>query len=281
MRSSRIKRKLRRDEPVLITGLHFTDASLFELTSLMGFDGIWMDMEHHSYSLETAAQLMRAARVGTSDILIRPAKGEFMVMGRMLEAGANAIMYPRCDNAKEAAEVVRWAKFAPMGTRGFDGAGADMPYCSMPVRDYIARANDETVIIIQLEDKDAVEAADEIAAVEGVDALMVGIADYSILSGVPGQFDHPKVQDAIHHVAKAAKRQGKHWGTPSTNAEHCRRLMELGARIHFHGADIVAMRAALTKIQREFGPLGFEFDDRLTSSGGTYADSLQATTKGR
>jgi 4-hydroxy-2-oxoheptanedioate aldolase len=276
MRPSRIKRKLRCDEPVLITGLHFTDPSLFELTSLMGFDGIWMDMEHHSYSLESAAQLMRAARVGASDILIRPAKGEFMNMGRMLEAGAHAIMYPRCDNAKEAAEVVRWAKFAPVGTRGFDGAGADMPYCSMPVGEYIAQANDETVVIIQLEDQNAVEAADEIAAVEGVDALMLGIADYSILAGVPGQFDHPKVRDAIHHVAEAAKRQGKHWGTPSANAEHCRRLMDLGARIHYHGADIVAMRNALANIQREFGVLGFEFDNRLTNSGGNYADLLQA-----
>ena len=276
MRASRIKRKLKCDEPVLITALHLIDASLFELTSLMGFDGIWMDMEHHSYSLETAAQLMRAARVGSSDILIRPAKGEFMAMGRMLEAGANAIMYPRCDDAKEAAEVVRWAKFAPLGTRGFDGAGADMPYCSMSVRDYISQANDETVIIIQLEDQHAVDAADAIAAVDGVDALMVGIADYSILCGVPGQFDHPKVQDAINHVAQAAKRQGKHWGTPSMNAEHCRRLMEMGARVHFHGADIVAILAALSKIQREFGPLGFEFTNRLTSAGGNYADSLHA-----
>jgi 4-hydroxy-2-oxoheptanedioate aldolase len=281
MRSSRIRRKLRCDEPVLITGLHFTDASLYELTSLMGFDGIWMDMEHHSYSLETAAQLMRAARVGSSDIVIRPAKGEFMAMGRMFEAGANTIMYPRCDDAKEAAEVVRWAKFAPLGSRGFDGAGADMPYCSMPVREYITQANEETVIIIQLEDQHAVEAADEIAAVEGVDALMIGIADYSILCGVPGQFDHPKVQDAIQHVAMAAKRQGKHWGTPSANAEHCRRLMEMGSRIHFHGADIVAMRAALTRIQQEFGPLGFEFANRLTSSGGSYADLLQAKTNGK
>jgi 4-hydroxy-2-oxoheptanedioate aldolase len=281
MRPSRIRRKLRRGEPVLITALHFTDASLFELTSLMGFDGIWMDMEHHSYSLETAAQLMRAARVGASDIVIRPAKGEFMVMGRMLEAGASAIMYPRCDDAKEAAEVVRWSKFAPMGTRGFDGAGADMPYCSMPIPEYIAGANEETMIIIQLEDQGAVDAAEEIAAVEGVDALMLGIADYSILGGFPGQFDHPKVQDAIRNVAEAAKRQGKHWGTPSMNPEHCRRLMDLGARIHFHGADLVAMRAALSRIQREFRPLGFEFADRLTTAGGTYADLLQDTTRSK
>jgi 4-hydroxy-2-oxoheptanedioate aldolase len=281
MRPSRIRRKLRCGEPVLITGLHFTDPSLFELTSLMSFDGIWMDMEHHSYSLETAAQLMRAARVGASDILIRPAKGEFMRMGRMLEAGASAIMYPRCGDAREAAEVVRWAKFAPLGTRGFDGSGGDMPYCSMPIDEYIAQANEETVIIIQLEDDKAVDAADEIAAVEGVDALMFGIADYSILCGFPGQFDHPKVQKAIHHVAKAAEHHGKHWGTPAANAEHCRRLMDMGARIHYHGADIVAMRNVLTQIQREFRPLGFDFTNSLTNSGASYADLLQVKANGK
>ena len=90
MRTSKIKAKLKRDEPVLLTTLHLTDPSLFELTSLMGFDGIWMDMEHHGYSVETATTLMRAARVGTADIVVRPAKGEFMRMGRMLEAGARA-----------------------------------------------------------------------------------------------------------------------------------------------------------------------------------------------
>src|SRR5262245_378747 len=107
MRTSRVKAKLKRKEPALLTTLHLTDPSLYEMTSLMGFDGIWMDLEHHSYSVETANALMRAARVGTADILARPAKGEFMRLGRMLEAGAQGIMYPRCDDAKEAREVVR------------------------------------------------------------------------------------------------------------------------------------------------------------------------------
>src|SRR5215216_4503605 len=121
MRCSKIKAKLVADEAALCVQLHLTDPSVFELTSLMGFDGIWMDLEHHGYSVETAGQLMRAVRVGSSDIIARPAKGEFMRMGRLLEAGAQAIMYPRCDSPEEAAEVVRWAKFAPLGARGFDG----------------------------------------------------------------------------------------------------------------------------------------------------------------
>ena len=92
MRPSRVKAKLQRGEPVLVVTLHLVDPSVFELASLMGFDCIWMDMEHHFYGLETAAGLMRAARVGAADILVRPAKGEFMRMGRMLEAGAQGII---------------------------------------------------------------------------------------------------------------------------------------------------------------------------------------------
>src|SRR3954452_2095199 len=162
MRSSRIKAKLSRNEPVLLVTLHLTDPSAYELTSLMGFDGIWMDLEHHGYSLETAQALMRAARVGGADVLARTAKGEFMRMGRMLEAGAQGIMYPRCDDAAEAAQVVTWAKFAPLGKRGFDGGNPDMPYCTMPIEEYTKEANEQTFLVIQIEDEDALANAHSI-----------------------------------------------------------------------------------------------------------------------
>ena len=96
MRPSVIKKKLKAGKPSLLTQLHLTDASIFEMVSVMGFDGIWMDLEHHGYSLETAGHLIRATRVGSADILARAAKGEYMRMGRLLEMGVQGIMYPRC-----------------------------------------------------------------------------------------------------------------------------------------------------------------------------------------
>lgn len=278
MRTSRIKAKLSRNEPVLITQLHLVDPSVFELASLMGFDGIWMDMEHHGYSLETASTLIRAARVGGSDIVARPAKGEFMRMGRMLEVGATGIMYPRCRDGAEAAEVVTWTKFAPLGRRGFDGAGADAPYCTMPVADYVQQANEQTFLIIQLEEQHAVDQAEAIAAVEGVDVLMFGPADYSVLEGIPGQFNHPKVQTAVLKIAAAARNQGKEWGMPASNPAHCKQLQELGARVHFHMADIVLVRNGLQEIQKQFGALGFTFDNRLTITGGHYLEEVGRKT---
>jgi len=265
MRSSRIKAKLRRNEPALITTLHYIDPTLYEMTSLLGFDGIWMDLEHHHYSVETSANLMRAARVGTSDIIARPAKGEFMRMGRLLEAGAQGIMYPRCESAAEAAEVVRWARFAPLGERGVDGANADAPYCSAPMKQYLQKANEETLVIVQVESPKALEVVDAIAKVPGVDVLMFGPGDFSVLAGVPYQFDHTIVVNATQRVAAAAKQAGIHWGTVSGTPEHTRKLLDLGARFICHGADIVVMKCGLEQMQAQYAPLGFTFENRLAT----------------
>jgi 4-hydroxy-2-oxoheptanedioate aldolase len=259
MRPSKIKAKLKRNEPVLVTGLALADPSLFELTSLMGFDAIWLDLEHHAHSLETAATLMRAARVGTSDLMARCAKGEFMRMGRMLEAGANGIMYPRCDDAAEARELVAWSKFAPLGRRGLDSAGADNPYCRTPVPRYVREANEQTFLVVQIEDPAALDHVDEIAAVEGVDVLFLGPTDFSLLAGYPGEYDHPVVREAVRRVASASERSGKAWGMPTPTPERARELLDLGARFLAHGADIVIVKNGLEAIQRGFGPLGFTF----------------------
>ena len=263
MRTSKIKDKLSRNEPAFITTLHFTDPSIFELTSLMGFDGIWVDMEHHSTSVETSSNLMRAARVGTSDIVARPAKGEFMRMCRMLEMGAQAIMYPRCTSPEEAAEVVKWAKFAPQGQRGVDGGNADGLYCGAPLTKYLSHANDQTVVIIQLEDQASVDQAEAIAAVEGVDAIMLGPGDFSILSGVPGQVGHELVQKATESVAAAARNTGKHWGRPMFTVEDAKHCLDMGARLCFHGADLLLVKRGLEAIQHDFAPLGFKFENQL------------------
>jgi 4-hydroxy-2-oxoheptanedioate aldolase len=273
MRPSRVKAKLQRGEPVLVTQLHLVDPSVFELTSMMGIDGIWMDLEHHGYSVETAAGLIRAVRVGTSDVVARPAKGEFMRMMRLLEQGVHGIMYPRCDGAAEAAEVVRWAKFAPLGQRGFDGAGPDMPYLAMPIDEYVAEANRQTFVVIQIESQEALREADAIAAVPGVDVLMLGPADFSILSGIPGQFDHPLVQEAKRTIARAAAKAGKSWGCPSGSVEQTRELLAAGARFICHQADIVMVKNGLEQIRRDFAPLGFTFEGPMPvkTDEGTFA----------
>ena len=263
MRPSRVKSKLRQNQPALITCCHFIDPTVYELTSLLGFDGIWLDLEHHSTSDETAAALMRAARVGSSDIIARPAKGEFMRMGRLLEAGAQAIMYPRCESAEEATELVRWAKFAPQGERGVDGANGDNPYCSMPMPAYLKAANEHTLLIVQLESPRALDNAASIARVPGIDVLMLGPGDLSVLAGIPYQFDHPLIKNAYQQIAAAAKEANKHWGTVSGTPEHTQSLLDLGARFICHGCDLIMVKQGLEQIQQRYSPLGFTFQNRL------------------
>jgi 4-hydroxy-2-oxoheptanedioate aldolase len=265
MRFSRVKAKLRRGEPALIVACHFADPSVYEMTSLLGFDGIWLDLEHHSTSLETANGLMRAARIGTADIICRCARWESMRMGRILEAGAQGIMYPRCETAEEAAEVVRWAKFAPLGQRGIDGANPDNPYCSTNMPRYFELANEHTLLVVQLESPLAIENAEAIARVPGVDVLMIGPGDLSVLSGIPFQFDHQIIQDAYRRVAAAAKDAGKWWGTTSPSTEHSQMLLDLGALFICHGVDILFLKQAWEDVQRRYGKLGFQFENRLAA----------------
>ena len=261
MRTSIIKRKLKDGKPALLTQLHLTDASIFEMVSVMGFDGSWMDLEHHSYSLETAGNFIRATRVGSADILARTAKGEFMRMGRLLETGAQGIMYPRCSDASEATEVVRWAKFAPLGERGFDGAGADAFYTGIPMDEYVRDANEETFVVIQLEDPKAIEQAEAIAAVEGVDVIMLGPADFSVLSGIPGQFDHPSIEKSLNKIAQAAANAGKHWASTAADANSAKGLLQRGAGMILHNADICIVKKGLEIMRDDFSKLGFQFQD--------------------
>jgi len=222
-----------------------------------------MDLEHHGSSVETAGGLMRAARVGAADVLVRPAKWEYMRIGRLLEAGAQGIMYPRCADAAEAREVVAWAKFAPLGRRGFDGGNPDMPYCSMPMAEYVRAANEQTFLVVQVEDRDAVAGARAIAEVEGVDVLFFGPGDFSVLAGVPGQFQRPKVEEAIRTVAAAARAAGKRWGIPVGSPERAKQMLDLGAGLLAYGADILWLKAGLEDMKAKFAPLGFTFDGRL------------------
>jgi 4-hydroxy-2-oxoheptanedioate aldolase len=260
MRQSKVLAKAKSGEAALGICLHLTDPSVYELSSLMGFDAIWMDMEHHFYSLETAANLMRASRVGDIDIVCRPGKGEFMRMARMLEAGATGIMYPRCDSADEAREVVKWAKYAPIGKRGFDGSNPDVPYMLTPMGQYLKEANEQTFVLIQVEEPHAVAEAEAIAAVPGVDMLMLGPADFSVLTGIPGQFGDPSIADAIGRVAAAARNQGKYWAATCGTPEQAKKYIDLGASLVFHGCDIVFVKNGLEQARTAMRGVGMNLE---------------------
>ncbi len=131
----------------------------------------------------------------------------------------------------------------------------------MPLPQYIEEANRETFIVIQLEQPSALDQVEAIAAIPGVDILMLGPADFSILSGIPGQFDHPLIRDAKKRIAAAANKAGIHWGTTCGSIAHIEDALELGARFICHGADILAVKRGLEMVRDDCSKLGFTFDD--------------------
>jgi 4-hydroxy-2-oxoheptanedioate aldolase len=237
---------LAKNEPCFVTTLHLCDPFVYELASALGVEGIWLDMEHRPFNLETAQRLMIAARAGgDSDIIVRTSRHELQLVTRVLECGAQGVIYPRCNDAEEAVEVVRAAKFAPLGTRGCDGWGRDAPFGQMPLDEYIRSANEQTLIVIQIETPEALENVASIAAVDGVDVLMFGPGDFSVLSGLPGQMRHEKVVNASRRVCDAALAAGKHFSQPVANMEAAEEMIAMGGRLLFHDADVLMIKRSL------------------------------------
>jgi len=255
MRESRVKEVWSHGHIAVGSLIKSTDPVHTEVISQLGLDFIWLDLEHSDKSVETFAQLTRAARIGTSDIMARPAGWEYMRMGRMLEAGAHGILYPRCESAEEVAEVVKWAKFHPLGERGFDGGSADNNYGQYPADFYTAEANAQTWIAIQIESPRAVDRAREIAAVDGVDCVFVGPGDFSALNGRARQVQGPETLRVAETIAKATEAAGKIFGTLVFDMDHARLMKSYGARLLAHGADVVFLKAAYQKLINDYAEL--------------------------
>jgi len=249
MRPSRVRQRWAADRPAFCTTVHLTDPSVAELVSAMGFDCIWIDLEHHGTSVESASHMMRAARVGGADVMARPGKGEHMRMGRLLEAGAHGILSPRCESAAEAAEVARWARFAPAGERGFDGGNADNRFAADPPADYIRQANAEVWLAVQIESPAAAAQARAIAEVDGVDLLFFGPADYSILDGRPAELASASTEQAALGVCREARAAGKRFGTLCFDADHARRMVDAGASLICLGSDITLLRSGFAALR--------------------------------
>ena len=252
MRPSKVKKIWKEEGLALGTLVKSTDPVHTEVLSQMGFDFLWYDLEHSDKSVETFSNLCRASRVGEVDVLARPARWESMRMGRLLEAGAHGIMYPRCESAEEACEVIRWAKFSPLGERGFDGGSADNNFGSYPAGDYTQSANQESWILIQIESPAALPHVREIAEIEGVDGIFFGPGDFSLLSGKPGQIKDEEVLNAATQIAKDTRAAGKVFGTLVFDADHSKFMQDAGAQLLIHGADIVYYKSAYTDLLAEY-----------------------------
>lgn len=179
-----------------------------------GCDWLFIDLEHSPFDYLTAQRLLQAAGP-TCAGLIRIPQAEPVAIKKALDIGAAGIIVPQVNSPALAADVVRWAKYPPLGERGVGvarahGYGLDMA-------GYLGRANEDTAVIIQIEHIDAVTHIDEIAQVEGIDALFIGPYDLSASLGKMGQVDDPEVQAAVERVTSAGRQAGKVLGAFGTS----------------------------------------------------------------
>jgi 4-hydroxy-2-oxoheptanedioate aldolase len=256
MTKSRVLRKLRSGDFVKVAGIsRVAEPWLTEVVGQIGYDVVWFDLEHRSYSVETVNNLSLACRATGIDLMVRIVKGGYHSPMQALEFGANGLMIPHIRSADEARQWVEWSRFPPIGKRGLDGAGADADFGLADTREYLKHANEEVFLAFQIEDREAVDAIDEIAAVPGFDLLFVGPGDLSLSYDVPLEFDHPLLQAATRRVAEAARTNGKWWGTTTASPQKAQQALDLGASMIVAGGDHGSLVNGLRNSFREFGSI--------------------------
>lgn len=256
MKKNLVLKKLRKGQIISVVGIGtFPCASLVEIVGRIGFDCVWFDMEHRPFGLSELSQMTLACRATGMETMVRIIKGNYTSIMKPLETGATGLMIPHCMSAEEAQQAVSWAKYPPLGRRGFDNAGPDGDYLMADPAEYIHQANQETFLVVQIEDKEAIESIEEIASVEGIDIIFIGMADLSLSYGVFPDFNHKKIEDAIKRVAEATQKYGKWWGMPFDTEEQGCSLIEKGARFLSCGGDIVAILEGFQKTRKLFDRL--------------------------
>lgn len=220
-----------------------------------GFHGFWMDQEHVGIGYQEIQMAAVAARANGFDQFVRMAPTNYAQATQNLEAGAGGLMAAQIRSAAHAEEFVSWTKFAPRGCRGMNTSGRDADYTHCSQAEFAERANREHLILIQIETASAVQEADAIAAIDGVDLLFVGPADLSQSLGVLGQLNHPRVWEAIDTVAAACKRHGKHWGVVPADPAFAEKAYDKGCRLLSVNTDILAMRRGIEAAKTAFAKL--------------------------
>ncbi|QLH13035.1 aldolase [Paracoccus pantotrophus] len=213
-----------------------------------GFDCLYIDLEHNSFSLETVGQISIAATaLGITPVVRVPGLDPAQI-SRTLETGAQGIIIPHMETRADAEKVVEAAKFPPLGNRSLLGINPHTLFKGGPAAEIMEKMNRETLVAGMIESMTAVENADEIAAVEGIDMLLVGTNDLCNSLGVPGQHDHAGVREAYAHVAATCRRHGKFLGVGGLNSrpEIAKEMIGLGAHYVSAGSDTGFLMSAAT-----------------------------------
>jgi len=203
-----------------------------------GFDFVFIDMEHGNYSMETVADLICGAKSAGIAPMIRVPHLETHFISRVLDAGAEGIMVPMTSRREQAETIVRYSKYTPIGQRGFGAQTGQTNYKPLKALEFMKEANDHTVIIAQIETREAIENIDAIISVEGIDVGLIGPNDLSISLGIPDQMGSDVLKKAIDKVVETAKKRGKATGIHIGNIEAIKTWRTKGMTVLAYSTDI-------------------------------------------
>lgn len=234
MRQNAVKRKLKKGEFVFGTMIkEETVLGIVDVLEISGYDYFVIDMEHARYDMATIADLLQYARKSEITGVVRIPELNYAYVAKALDMGAEGIWVPHIDTVEEAQQLVRFGKYPPQGARG----AAVPPFrlkefqaIGNPAA-YFEACNEEVLLIAQIESGQAIGDIDNIAAVEGIDVLMMGTQDLSLDLGFPGQGSHPEVKGAVQKVVDACKKANIASGNHIAGVDQLRYWMEQGMRM--------------------------------------------------
>ncbi|WP_163847384.1 HpcH/HpaI aldolase family protein [Pseudooceanicola aestuarii] len=227
------------------------DPGVVELLAGCGYDWLLLDTEHAPNDAAGTQPLMQAAAPYPVSTIVRVGWNDPVEIKRVLDCGAQTIMVPYVQNAQEARAAVAAAHYPPNGSRGVAGATRASRYGA--VTDYIARAAQETCVLVQVESVEATARIEEIAKVPGVDGIFVGPADLSASMGLTGQTGHPKVQEAVLDALRRITAAGKPAGILSLDRDFMSRALDAGALFAAIDLDAALLRRAAVARRGEVG----------------------------
>ncbi|HRH96501.1 MAG TPA: aldolase/citrate lyase family protein [Prosthecobacter sp.] len=252
MRTSKVLAKLRAGKVARICCCGSPIAFFPAMAVHFHYDGIWLDGEHRAWEAREIETMLGRHHAADIDCMWRPPTKEKNGLYRLLEDGAAGLMIPHVGSADEARALVSAIKFPPLGDRGFCGGGRDADYWIGKPADYTDAANRETFLTVQIETPQALENAEAIAAVPGVDILFIGPGDMSLRLGCTPGVNDPVMMDVQKKIAAACRKHGKAWGRPVGSAADAKTLIDLGAQFIVHGSEFGGIHAHFTACAADF-----------------------------
>jgi len=227
------------------------DSTVAEIGAGAGFDWVLIDAEHGPFDIQSIMAHLQAIEPHPVSALVRPVEGSTALIKQLLDIGAQTLLIPMVDTADQARQIVAAAKYPPIGVRGLGTSMARAANWNRTT-DYLTKANQEVCVVVQIETLAGLDNIQEIASVEGVDAVFIGPSDLSAAMGFIGNPGHPEVISAIEEAFKVIARAGKQSGVLAVTKELVDQYVAAGARFIGVGVDVALLANATRQLAAQF-----------------------------